>query len=179
MEFKERREQFFNRFGIEYSISKDEAIVFLKNGIKNSLENIDMELSEEQIRNYCNQFGYSVAFDYGPEGKYGHNIFKCITEEGNFHVYLFKLESLFNCNFSHNFHGNKRSFVKEELYKEIKNVFINSTLDLLFINSNQDYLIMPSGSKFLDEEIVTKTLKFLNKSAHSHLTWSNRSVHAS
>ncbi|CEK10134.1 hypothetical protein [Legionella hackeliae] len=168
MEFKGRREQFFNRFGIEYSMLGDEATEFLKNGIKNSLENIDMKLSEEQTRNYCNQFGYSVTFKYGPGGKYGNNIFECITEEKNFHVYLFKLESLFYCNFSYDFHGNKRNLVKENLYKEIKEIFINSTLDLLFVNSKNDYFIMPSGSKYLDEEIVIKVLKFLNKNAHSH-----------
>lgn len=162
MEFKERREKFLARFGISYSVSQEEAMQFLKKGVKNSLEGIDDKLPEEQIRKYCNQFGYSTIFRNGPGGRYSdENVFKCITEEKNFHRYLFKLESLFYCNFD-------RASSKHPLYIEINNIFINSNLDLLFVKSNNDYVIMPSGSAFLDEEIIIKTLRFLNDSAHQH-----------
>lgn len=162
MEFKERREKFFARFGISHSVSQEDAIQFLKIGVKNSLENIDYKLPEDQIKKYCNQFGYSAIFRNGPGGRYSdENVFKCITEEKDFHRYLFKLESLFYCDFD-------RAPSKHPLYIEINNIFINSNLDLLFVKSNNDYVIMPSGSALLDEEIIIKTLKFLNDSAHKH-----------
>lgn len=162
MNFSERREKFFERFGISFSVSEEDAIQFLKSGVENSLEKIDRKLSEEQIRKYCNQFGFPATFRNGPDGRYSEeSIFKCITEEKNFYIYLFKLESLFYCDFD-------KAYSKSSFHMEVSDIFKNSTLDLLFVKSKTDYFIMPSGSAFLDEEIIIKTLKFLNEDSHKH-----------
>lgn len=173
MDFYNLREDFFNRFGLDFSMTQNEGGEFIRIGVKNILTDIDLKLTKNEIIKFCSQFGFETKFStqhfLGAKQIFrGFNIYNCINAEGNFTLYLFKIQSLFNLNFQKNFFESEQSNIKNELYDNIRNLFINSNLPLNFICANNIYIIKPSGSKFLDDELIVKPLKFLETKSNQH-----------
>ncbi|MCX7119971.1 MAG: hypothetical protein NTZ86_08960 [Legionellales bacterium] len=161
MNYKARKEQFLERFGITDKTHLNELVVQFKNGIANCLDHIDTMIPSQEIRRYCGWFGVKASFNLTMSGEYGKNIYNCVTKEDDWGRYLLKIEQIFYLNFT-------SSREKNELFKNVSEIFQNSELSLNFILSKDSYVVYPNGSDFLDKEIVNKTLKFLNNEAHEH-----------
>lgn len=161
VEFKQRKERYFNRFGIECDLSEVDAKKHLRNSISNFLENIDFALEEAEVKKYCGWFGFKTEFVRGYGGSYGKNVENCIIDEFDWQKYLFKIEQLFYLNF------NDTRF-KNSLFMQLKSVFSNSILQIEFIFSKNHFVVYPSGASFLDEVLVEKTLNFLPDKTHQH-----------
>lgn len=167
MNFKDRKEKFYNRFGIIEKISENDAKEKFKVGMKNILENIDHNTSEDEVKKFCCWFGFEIHWQYTKNQvhnyKYGYNLLNCILKEDEWPIYLHKIESLFLLKID----KISRSY-KKELFINVNEVFECSTLPIKIIESKGEYTIFPSGCDFLDDGLVIKILKFLNDKSHSH-----------
>lgn len=168
MDYKESMEKFYERFGIQNNATEDEEKEKFRIGIKNVLDGIDSKINENEIKRFCSWFGFETKWEYTKNRvnnfKYGHNLINCIFNEENWVRYLHKIEALFLLPMSNELYP----YHKNDLFTKVKEIFDNSYLSIGFLNSKGKYLVYPTGTKFLDDELVIKTLKFLNIESHNH-----------
>lgn len=160
MKFKEREEKFYDRFGIENSITEIAVLKNFRVGVQNFLADIDDNIPDEEIIRYCSLFGFAVE-RASYSGELDKNIYQCISLESNWFVYLHKLQELFYLKFD-------IDAVKRQFFFKIKELITSSKLSIDLIQSKGEYIIYPLGSSFLDNELIVAPLKFIDGNAHKH-----------
>lgn len=160
MKFKEREEKFYDRFGIENSITEIAVLENFRVGVNNFLADIDYKIPEEEIIRYCSFFGFEVE-RMTHSGELDENIYKCISLEPKWFVFLHKLQELFYLKFNND-------ALKRQFFFKIKELVNSSKLSIDLIQSKGEYIIYPLGSSFLDNELIVAPLKFLDGNSHKH-----------
>lgn len=165
MDFKERKEKFYNRFGIEDDIPEPMALKGFRTGIKNYLADIDTKIQDDDVKRYCSLFGFEVNWVYDVlQRRSGKNIYECICGEADWIKYLHKIQELFYLKI----HASDPSGYNNTLFTRVKELIVNSKLTIDIIQSQEEYLIYPAGSSFLDNELIVAPLKFLDEKSHGH-----------
>lgn len=168
MNFNEGKEKFYNRFGIENIVTEEKERKKFRIGLKNILMELDAKIEEDQIKRFCTWFGFEIQWKYTqvPNIKFGYNIANCIINEEEWVIYLHKIESLFLLSIPYD--RLRKKDYKRELFVQVQEVFLSTTLPIQLVESNGEYFIFPSGSCLLDDEVIIKTLKFLDPRSHNH-----------
>lgn len=164
MNFKDRKEAFYSRFGVEIEPSDPlDLEKQFRSSILNYIDDVDFALKIDEVRYFCGLFGARATFGEGPHGEYGKNVKKLFVEEKNFTQFLLKLEALisFTC-------CKSPAILTRSFSNNIETVFKNTELPIRINISRKECVIYPEGCAFLDGELIIKTIKFLNDKSHDH-----------
>lgn len=176
MDFVDRKEKFYNRFGIEDTVIEEAAIKEFQIGIKNYLADIDLRIESNDVIRFCSLFGFDVKWSYNNTSnqRFGTNIFDCITLEKDWVKYLHKLQELFYLKIHSNKHQHGHNTV---LVSSVKELIDNSKLSINIVQTQGEYIIFPAGSSFLDTELIVTPLKFLDENSHKHFLCTRQNFH--
>ena len=175
MNFKEHKKDFNKRWNITLSSTPQEAFKKFKQRIVNIFQNvelasyyynIDVVVTKESSLDFVNYYG--ISEELNKQNKKITIIHKVKTECNEKEFYRL-IEVILSLDIvivnSSNIPGKK---TKQFLIKKVKEAVEMSDMNVVATDSENGLIFYPAGEKTLDEELVNKTLSFLNDKSNKH-----------
>ncbi len=177
---KEHKENFNKRWNITLSYTPQEAfqqfqqrIVNIFKGISLTmgdayrtyyLKGIDNIVKEESFLDFCQHYGISEKLN---EQNDKITIIDRVETECNEKEFYRLIEVILSLDMKKSF-AKRGKETKQYLIKRVKEAIEMSDMDVVATDFKNGLILYPKGEKKLDEELVNKTLSFLNHQSNQH-----------
>ena len=173
----------FNRSGnITSSDNPKEAFKKFKTGILNIFKDIDKEeylnniyyigiddiITRESIKEFCQIYGIGLEWKkrqaFLEEKEYGTHIIDYINKNHAELDFYKLIGKIFSLDFKTSYQDQKKTLIKK-----VENAIESSNINVsISQNKNGQIILCPKGEEKLYEELVNKTLSFLNENSNKH-----------
>ena len=163
---KEHREDFNRRWNITSQESYQQSFYKFKQRILNIFKNIDTEITEDSIFNFCQYYGIppTTVGGYGNRPNTIINRVSKETDKKEFYKLIEVITTLY-IEFKYPLADSQKYDRIEQVKKAIEESYINVAI---IQNTQGNIILYPKGEKKLDDELVNKTLSFLNTESNKH-----------
>lgn len=171
MNLKSKMEKFNKRWNITSSDSYEESFKKFKTRILNIFVDIDRHVTDGSIVAFCQYYGIKEIWHSQPYGdrSWSTNVIDRLEAEENEKEFYRLIELIFFLDITSTV-GYDRSYTysKNILLREVMNAVELSDVNVAITVSNEEVILYPRGEKELDEELVNRTLSFLNDQSNEH-----------
>ena len=126
---------------------------------------IDKVITDKGIEQFCQHLGIRLKWQLKRidlhKKNHSANIIDFFNNENNPIEFYRAIEVVLSLDF-------KQNDDRQEIIKSVKEAVEMSDINVAIDLSNNQYILYPQGEKKLDEELVNKTLLFLNKESNKH-----------
>lgn len=157
MSFNEHKKNFNNRWNITSSDSYEEAFCKFKQRILNVFQSIDKKITEESVFLFCQYYGIQKKL-------FASTIRDRLKEENNEIEFYRLIEVILLLNIEHDYDEQEKLLFIRAVTETIKMSDVNVTIK----QTKNGVILYPKGEEKLDEELINKTLLFLNKESNKH-----------
>jgi len=170
MDIKSKMEKFNKRWNITTIDSYDEAFRKFKTRVLNILGDIDHHVTKESIIVFCQYNGIQMVWHEDGLGEnWSSNIIDHFNKEKNEKEFYRLIELIFALDITSTVgYDHRYSYSKDILFRDVMSAVELSDVNVTITVSNEDVILYPRGEKELDEELVNRTLSFLNDKSNKH-----------
>ena len=170
MNFKEHRKDFNKRWNITSSETSEEAFYKFKQRILNAFRQIENQLTRESVTKFCQYYAIEEKWKSISSTRLSKNIINQLEKENTLIEIYRAIEIILSLKFqSYTDHNSYRELnYRSKIIENVKEAIEISDVDVAIVKSHNSITLYPKGEKKLDEELVNKTLSFLNKKSNKH-----------
>lgn len=148
---------FDDRWGIKNKHEPSETFRLFKRALIQAFHSLEDKMPEESKELFAYAFGLERSSNYGNEN----TIVEALESEEDSIIFYKKLEFLFSLKFDYNYWN----YYLDKLIKILALQPVNISLTK---DKSGNMIIIPKGEEFLDSEIVTKVMGFLDEKSNEH-----------
>ena len=171
MNLKDKMKQFNKRWNIVSSDSYEESFRKFKTRILNIFQDIDQHVTKESITAFCQYYGIKEVWhtqmyeDYS----WSTNIIDRLNSEEDEKEFYRLIELILSLDITSIIeHDRRYSYSKEILLRKVIEAIELSNVNVAITISNDEVILYPKGEKKLDDELVNRTLSFLDDKSNEH-----------
>lgn len=171
MDLKGKMEKFNRRWNITSTDSYEEAFNKFKTRVLNIFTDIDRHVTDESITAFCQYYGIKEIWHSQPYGdhSWSTNIIDRLKAEENEKEFYRLIELIFSLDITSTVgYDHRYTYSKNILLQDVTNAIELSDVNVSITVSSEEVLLYPRGEKELDEELVNRTLSFLNDKSNEH-----------
>ena len=171
MDLKKKMEKFNKRWDITSSDSYEEAFKKFKTRILNIFQGIDQHVTKESVTAFCQYYGIKEVWHSQMYGDYSWstNIIDRLNAEEDEKEFYRLIELIFALDITSTIgYDHRYTYSKNILLREVENAIELSDVNIAITVSNDELILYPKGEKELDEELVNRTLSFLDDKSNKH-----------
>lgn len=162
---------FNKRWDITIEESYEVSFEKFKTRILNIFKDIDEHVTKESISAFCQYYGieeiWSNSF-YGDDS-WSTNIIDRFKVENNEKEFYRLIELVFSLDITSTMGYDRRyTYSRSILFQDVTNAIDLSDTNVSITVANEDVILYPKGEKEFDEELVNRTLGFLNDQSNQH-----------
>jgi len=163
-------EKFNKRWNITSADSYEESFKKFKTRILNIFSDIDRHITDESITAFCQYYGIKEEWHSGMmDNVWSTNIIDRLKAEENEKEFYRLIELIFSLDITSTVGYDRRyTYSKNILLRDVMNAVELSDVNVAITVSNEEVLLYPRGEKSFDEELVNRTLSFLNDQSNAH-----------
>lgn len=171
MNLKDKMEKFNRRWDITSADSYETAFRKFKTRILNIFKDIDQHVTNDSIAAFCQYYGIEEVWDsdlYGHDS-WSRNIIDRLIKENEEKEFYRLIELIFSLNITSTVgYDHHYTYSKNILLREVMKAVELSDVNVAITVSNDEVILYPRGEKELDDELVNRTLSFLNDQSNEH-----------
>lgn len=171
MDLKKKMEKFNKRWNITSSDSYEAAFKKFKTRILNIFKDIDRHVTNESITAFCQYYGIEEVWHSNPYGdhSWSTNIIDRLVREDDEKEFYRLIELIFSLDITSAVgYDHRYTYSKNILLRDVMNAIELSDVNVAITVSNEEVILYPRGEKELDDELVNRTLSFLNNQSNEH-----------
>lgn len=167
MDLHKRMNAFYKRWDIEDIKSFDEKFLDFKKRVLNLFQDIDSNVADESIKDYCNLL--AIRYDLG-SFTHSRYIYYSLDEETNLKRFLCLVELILSLVIYTDDNYGYITYSKDLLVSELETVINYSDVGIRLVRNGSSVLLYPAGEQLLDENVVNSALSFLEGKASEHFS---------
>lgn len=171
MDLKSKMEKFNKRWNITSTDSYEEVFKKFKTRILNIFGDIDRHVTDASITAFCQYYGIKEVWHsqmYG-DHSWSTNIIDRLKAEENEKEFYRLIELIFSLDITSTMgYDHRYTYSKNILLRDVTNAVELSDVNVAITISNDEVILYPKGEKELDDELVNRTLLFLNGQSNEH-----------
>ena len=170
MNLKEYREQFNKRWNIISSDSAEEAFQKFKQRILTAFKPTENQLTSKSVTKFCQYYAIDEKWKNIGSTRLSKNIINKLNQINNITKLCEAIELILSLDFKdyQDYITQKTINYRPETIQDIKKVIEMSDVNVTIRQSENGIILYPTEEEKLDEELVNKTLSFLNKKSNEH-----------
>ena len=170
MDLKEHRKKINKRWNITSSDSDEEAFRKFKQRILTTFKHAENQLTSKSVTKFCQYYAIDEQWKNINSTRLSNNIINKLNQINNIAKLCEAIEIILSLNFKdYQDRITSRTLnYRPETIQAIKEAIEISDINVAIGQSKNDIILYPKGEEKLDEELVSKTLSFLNKESNKH-----------
>ena len=171
---KEHKKDFSRRWNIpSRSDSPAEAFRKFKQRILNAFRHIENQLTRDSITTFCQYYAINEEWDCRGSTRLSKNILNQVEKESNLKKLCQLIEVVLNLDFNDERSDDNPPFLeyiscRPKIVEAVKQAVEISDVNVAVGQSKDRIIVYPEGEKKLDNELVNKTLSFLDQESNKH-----------
>ncbi len=174
MNLKEHRKDFSRRWNIPLQLdSPEEAFRQFKQRILNAFRHIENQLTNDSITEFCQYYAIDEKWSNIDSTRLSKNILSQVEKENDLIKLCQLIETVLDLDFNHERNYDNPHYVeviscRPKIVEAVKQAVEMSDVNVVFRESKGRIVLYPEGEKKLDDELVNKTLLFLDPESNKH-----------
>ena len=171
MDFKEKMKNFNRRWNITTSDSPEEAFNKFKKRVLTAFQHVEDQLTSKSVTRFCQYYAIEEKWANIASTRLSENIINHLKQQNTIPKLCEAIELILSLGFKdyQDYQTSIRYNYRSETIQAIKESIELSDVNIaLKKQTNGGVILCPKGEEKLDEELVNKTLSFLNENSNKH-----------
>ena len=170
MNIKEHNKNFNRRWNVTLSDTPEETFKKFKQRILTAFKHVENKLTSESVTKFCLYYAIDEKWENIGSTHLSKNIINQLEKENTLIEICRSVEIILSLKFqSYTELYSSRDFnYRSEIIENVKEAVEISDVNIAIEQSKNGIILYPKGEEKLDEELVNKTLSFLNENSNKH-----------